>query len=410
MKLTNKSKNLLTYFTKNKYIQNNENNENNENNNFIVKQLYYELSEAYKYSKTVKYTVNIKGINNRYNVIKPKGFHYSSFPEKVRYYIDVYSLTEISYIFSLNERKIKVYFVEECSNEQLNMEEYHRYIESIIIWLYILDIHSPKVCSNSLIIYLYFTSLNKNLPTSHIEILDQVHVNTAFTYSCPKDSEIVIFRKEEWFKVFIHETFHSFGLDFSNMNNAICNSTILTIFKVASNVNLYEAYTECWAEIINILFCCFYTIKNKEDICEFLYYFEIFIYLEINYSLFQLVKVLQHMGLTYKNLYLNDSNSNMLRENLYKENTSVLSYYIIKTILLYNYKPFLVWCNTNNISLLQFKKSNKNLISFCDFIQSKYNNKHFLRNIECAKKVFEKVKKQDKFIVCNLRMSIFELG
>jgi len=230
MKLTNKSKKLLTYFTKNKYIKNNENNENNENNDCIIKQLYYELSKAYKYSKTVKYTVSIKGINNRYNVIKPKGFHYSSFPEKVRYYIDVYSLTEISYIFSLNEREIKVYFVEECSNEHLNMEEYHRYIESIIIWLYILDIHSPKVCSNSLIIYLYFTSLNKNLPTSHIEILDQVHVNTAFTYSCPKDSEIVIFRKEEWFKVFIHETFHSFGLDFSNMNNAICNSTILTIF------------------------------------------------------------------------------------------------------------------------------------------------------------------------------------
>jgi hypothetical protein len=116
------------------------------------------------------------------------------------------------------------------------------------------------------------------------------------------------------------------------------------------------------------------------------------------------------MGLTYKNLYLNDSNSNMLRENLYKENTSVLSYYIIKTILLYNYKSFLVWCNTNNISLLQFKKSNKNLISFCDFIESKYNNKPFLRNIECAKKVFEKVDKKDKFIVCNLRMSIFELG
>jgi len=130
------------------------------------------------------------------------------------------------------------------------------------MWLYIINQYASKQCANSLVIYLYFTSLEKRIPNSNISILDEINVNTAFTSTCPKDSEIVVFRKEEWFKVFIHETFHNFALDFSDMNNNDAHKCILDIFKVNSNVNLYEAYTEFWAEIMNALFCSFFFIKE----------------------------------------------------------------------------------------------------------------------------------------------------
>ena len=78
------------------------------------------------------------------------------------------------------------------------------------------------------------------LPSTNIEILNSSHVNTAFTRTCPKKSEIVVFRKEEWFKVFIHESFHNFGLDFSDMNNAECTSRILDIFPVNSIAHQME--------------------------------------------------------------------------------------------------------------------------------------------------------------------------
>ena len=75
-----------------------------------------------------------------------------------------------------------------------------------------------------MVVFIYSTELTKNLPNSNIDILDQIHVNTAFTYSCIEQSnEIVIFRKEEWLKVLIHESFHNFGLDFSDMNTSECN-------------------------------------------------------------------------------------------------------------------------------------------------------------------------------------------
>ena len=82
--------------------------------------------------------------------------------------------------------------------------------------------------------YIYFTSLKKKLPNSNIHILGENNVNTAFTHTCPVNSEIVIFRKEEWFKVLMHETFHNFALDFSNMNTEQCHLFIKNIFPLNS--------------------------------------------------------------------------------------------------------------------------------------------------------------------------------
>jgi hypothetical protein len=284
------------------------------------------------------------------------------------------------------------------------------------MWLYILNKYSSRQCSHSLIIYFYFTSLEKQLPKSNVHILDEINVNTAFTTTCPRDSEIVVFRKVEWFKVFIHETIHNFGLDFSDMNNYEPTKRILNIFKVNSIVNLYESYTEFWAEIINALFCSFVTLNDKNNIEEFLSNFEIYINIEREYSFFQLVKTLSFMGLTYTDLYSNSEHSKIVRNNLYKEKTNVLAYYIIKTVLINNYQSFLLWCKTNNTSLLQFKKTVSNQLLFCNFIEKKYNTKSMLDNINNAEIFLNKINnkrrhnEETKYLMSNMRMSICELG
>ena len=211
------------------------------------------------------------------------------------------SLTELTFTFSLFSRNITLHFIVE--DEKPDVETFEKYVDAIYMWIYILSSYASKRCSNSLVVYLYFTSLEKSLPSSNVETLDELNVNTAFTTTCPRDSEIVVFRKEEWFKVLIHESFHNFALDFSDMNNSHAHKCILDIFKVNSNVNLYESYTEFWAEIMNALFCSFYTLKNKRDIDQFLSNSEFFINFERTYSYFQLVKALDFMGLTYEDLY-----------------------------------------------------------------------------------------------------------
>ena len=418
MKLTNKSKQFLSFFTNNKYIHHIKNTPATNN---ILLQIYYDILNAYKYLQSIKknkaYEYEITKFENSLEITKPKNFNYNSFPQVIREHIDELSLSEISYTFSLLNRNIKIIFVVEDPNIELKIKTYNKYVDSIIMWLYILNLYSSKQCSNSLVIYFYFTSLEKKLPESNIHILDEKHVNTAFTTTCPKDSEIVIFRHEEWFKVFIHETFHNFGLDFSDMNNDNCHAHLLSIFKVNSFVNSYEAYTEFWAETINALFCSFYSLKEKDrekggsnNEKQFLSNAEFFINFERCYSFFQLVKVLDFMGLSYGDLYLNKPENKLLRETLYKEKTNVLAYYVIKTVLMSNYEAFLEWCFTNNnTSLFLFKKTQKQLMDFCVFIENHYKNIRMNRDIDNVEHFFHENKQNQSFLFKNLRMSVCEM-
>jgi len=197
------------------------------------------------------------------------------------------------------------------------------------------------------------------------------------------------------------------------MNFDVVYFFIFTIFPVNSQVNSYESYTEFWAEIMNGLFCSFYELKNKGNISQFLSDAEFYINHEKVFSFFQMVKTLQFMGLTYEDLYSKTEHSKINRENLYKENTSVLSYYVLKTVLLNNFQGFLGWCDTNNLSILNFNKTIGNQNKFCDFIKKNYKNRSMLENVELTEEFLSKLKKKRgnmKYILSNMRMSICELG
>jgi hypothetical protein len=95
------------------------------------------------------------------------------------------------------------------------------------------------------------------------------------------------------------------------------------------------------------------------------------------------------------------------------EKTNVLSYYIVTLILLNDYPCFLEWCNKNNTSLLQFKKTISSQISFCNFIEDNYKNNLFIKNVKCMEKLLSHTQKKDNkeisYLLKNLRMSICEM-
>jgi hypothetical protein len=411
MNLSKQSKELMLFFSKKDHL--NHINMTNKTKD-IIKEIYGDILKSYNMiKKQSPYKATIKKITNANQITRPKNFNANSFPEQVRKHIDETVMTEISYSFSLYEREVRVYFIVESVDVERELEVYNRYVETIGMWLYILNLYASKECAKSITIYLYLTSLEKKLPTSNISVLDENNVNTAFTTTCPRDSEIVIFRKEEWFKVLIHETFHNFGLDFSMMNNELIHNCILSIFGVNSQVNAYEAYTEFWAEIINALFCSFFSLKNKMNYDEFLSNVEFYINFERTFSFFQLVKTLQFMGLTYKDLYSKTGQSKINRENLYKEKTNVLSYYVLKTIMINNFQGFLDWCKRNNLSLFNFKRTIGNQKEFCKFITRNYKTKSMLDGINEAEIFISKLNSKKvnmKYILSNMRMSICELG
>ena len=101
-------------------------------------------------------------------------------------------------------------------------------------------------------------------------------------------------------------------------------------------------------------------------------------------------------------------------KNLYKERTSVLSYYIITFVLIYNYQDFLLWCETNNSEILSFKKTSKSMLDFCRFIEEKYRKKDLLQFIKMVENNVVtnngNSSNVNKFINNNLRMTLCELG
>lgn len=306
-------------------------------------------------------------------------------------------INQLKYIYiyqtKILNREIIIYFV---SSTQKSFE---KEIKFMLSWLYILNIYSPKHCVNKLTIYLYFTNLIKQLPNHKLIVLDKCHINTAFTYSCPGDAEIVLYRKEEWMKVFIHETFHTFGLDFSTMSQVSIPPFINNHFSINITPCLFESYTEFWGEVIHMMFLS-YTF-HSENKTLFIQTFYNILNIEINHTLLQVNKIFNHMNLHY----LHFLNKTLTIQ--YKENTPVFSYYIIKSILLFHFNEFIGWCDENNSNnIICFTKNNITLQNYLFFIKKYYKKKLFLEKLDKYYNIIKKIK--DPFIQKNLRMTAIE--
>jgi hypothetical protein len=186
-------------------------------------------------------------------------------------------------------------------NEQ-NCDVFFHYIARL------LSVIQPKNKPVTAIILL--SSAKKYYPKE--QIFGPDHVNTGYA----NNEHIVIYRKEEWFKVFIHECFHFFHYDGTLFEPSL-QDDILKLFKVKSDVNLYESYCEIWARTLN---CCMVSVINNLPV-------SIFIEREKKYSVRHMVNVLRHMQLTYDDLF---------RENTFHENTNVLAYVVIGALLMHH--------------------------------------------------------------------------
>ena len=275
-----------------------------------------------------------------------------------------------------------------------NLEKYNAYIDDIFIFLnFILGFMKGKNIE-SLTYCLYLTHFKKKLPDNLINILGPKNCNTGVTMGCAKNGEILIYREEEWFKVLIHETFHSLCLDFNNMHLEKLNGKIRSLININSEYNLFESYTETWACILNSCFNSLKLIEYKSNLKDFLLYLDFCLHFERIFSLFQCVKVLDHMGLKYKNIVNNTSSNNSLKILFYKENTNVFAYYVVKCILLYYKDNFVLWCFKNNVdNIFNFLKSEENLDSFFHLIESLYSNYDLMNDMKLAYDLLMKTKK-----------------
>ena len=447
--MLNNSKQLQTfikthfhkYFKKNRF---------SETSALFLKHLFSRMEEGFKSFKTAE----IKEESLDLTTTFPKGPDYSYISVEIRKKIENFPKIgkkfEMTIGLGPNKRTIRVYFIlpfDSSLGEEPTPAFFKSCIKNIYSWFYTAGSFAKSSCSRDLDIYLYFTNHLKTLPKDKHHILSnevkdqtigQLHSNSAFTFSCnrTKDShenDIYVYRFEEWFKVLIHESFHSLGLDFSNIPQTEVDSKILELYDVTSDPRFYETYTETWAEIINAMFFVLST-KNKRNenkstnhktykrkatrktqkkysVTSSARVIQLASVLKMEqmFSLFQCTKVLRHIGLSYRELVSTEPSHSEKRHREYKEKTQVLAYYIMKSVFLWNVENFVEWCVIHNEGSLQF--DTKNMLGLVTLLKQLYREPTYMETIKQIEKNFVKkaTGSQNSFIRDTLRMTCIEV-
>ena len=383
----------------------------NNKSDTIINMLHDNIEKADNYVTKKKkgscFNYTITKINTVSQIPRPTMYDSHFFPDKIKKYIDENSTYTLQFTCTIKKRVINVHFVIFEYTTQDVLFILNRYIQMIYMWMYMLDSFSIKKCSKILDLYIYLTPFKKELPDNQLVTLDSEHVNTGYTTGCREQTEIVLYRKEEWFKVFIHETFHNFGLDFSDMNLSSINKCIREIFNVNIEYNLYESYCEVWARIMNTMIYSYFSLPNKHrsNPETFRNTFKENMKIEAYHSLYQSLKILTFMDLNFKLITEKSKDNIEICNHLYREKTSVFSYYIITSLLMNNYINFLGWCVKHNNILLQFRKTPGNLDKYIEFIKESCKNPHIKKNIKKLEKIIGKTDNISK----NLKMTIIEI-
>lgn len=303
-----------------------------------------------------------------------------------------------------------------CATE---IATYQLYAYKVFLWLSIVTSLSSKECSSqSLDVYLYMTPFKKLTPaatasTSAAAPLSAIHVNTGLTRNCETNGEIVIYRTEEWFKVFIHESMHNFNMDFIDLDLSAANKRLRETFCIPhDDILLFETYTETWARIINTMIESYFD-ANVRTQTEFIRRVRENLSINALFYAYQAVKVLEVMDLKYAQItVLSPENIDVCRKR-YTEETNVYAYYILGGILSVYALPFISWCRENNhhtsasvtssasiprklssVKCIRFSRDggssgeDSNLIRFVDFIRNSARDSVFLGMVAfCEKKI-----------------------
>ena len=242
-------------------------------------------------------------------------------------------------------------------NTQMCAQEiaiYQTYAYKAFLWLTIVSKIADAECSGkSLNVYFYMTPFRKNIPavtpsTREGDPLSAIHVNTGVTKNCQEHGEIIIYRFEEWFKVFIHETMHNFNMDFIESDLSQMNQHLRDAFYIPrGDVLLFETYTETWARIIYTMFDAYFN-PNVRNQTSFIHLVREKLELNAIFSTFQLTKVLELMDLKYAELTIRSKENELVCRERYKEGSNIYAYYILGGLLSVYALPFISWCIHNN--------------------------------------------------------------
>ena len=364
---------------------------------------------------------------NKY-IIKNKIIAYTEAHFRENKYIDEsivkYIITNIdncklvSYENIINLKKYVFEFI--IYGREISIKNLDSIVEKMLLIVQVIIALSNNESRQGQHVTFFLTPFKKKLDINSSNILGAKNANSGFTYTNQKNNAIIIYRKEEFFKVFIHESIHYYGVDkalHKPLSDPIHYDKFINLFNInkkdIKSIGLNESITEFWAFMMLL---CIISYDRSIQLNNFINKFENYYKIELVHIIFQLVKILSYNNLTYTQL-LGKTNSK------YRETTHIFSYYIIKTMLVYNHSN-LLRSNIFDINLL--KLSNRINICLKDDIISinnlfinllKYaSDVTFIKHINNISIIFKNIQKNNTTqpirkrnnLLTNLRMMSYD--
>lgn len=330
--------------------------------------IYKEYRELYNFFKT---------INTDYRIISESLSsinEYSSLKIDSPYVTDNISLEiktmekKETIVLETNKSKITINIF--YKNE--NLTKFKKIISYALAFIFNISKHSVTNCT----INYYLSDQKKNMDYEKdysINEFSEAEVNSG---SCFKET-INIWRKEEILKVTIHECIHLLKYDEFDIDYLL-KEEYKKKYKITSeSMNIIEAYTEIWAELINIYLTNRIMNGNIKSFTKFIEYEKFF-------SHYQSSKIFYIKSLNEKYIDIN-------------KHTNVLPYYIIKCEIFNNLRNFLNYCR-NKENNIEYVKIKKNFKKFLDGLEVCKKNDKLFYNID---------KKSYRYLT--MRMSCIEL-
>ena len=350
----------------------------------IYKYVFSNVENANNIVKNQKF-ISTKITQNNFKHCEFLNIESEYFPNRIRTYILTQNTNNIFHISkNINDHIFNIYII---SYESFSNKKIEDYLKNIFILLTFLTNIKKNLCFKSLNIYIYLTPFKKLLPNKDGCILGSSNVNTGVTRPCIENSIILIYRKEEWFKLLIHECIHAFSIDFSSIKHLTVKEKLKHIFYIKSNFIINETYCEVCARLINNAFIS-YNLLNKniqlsssEKESEFIDLYNKLNNIERFYSIHQLVVILNYYKIKYNELISQNKNTKEKVFNIYNEKSNIFCYYVLTAILLNNFSDFFLWCNIHNNHLFDFNKKQNITNLFIELILKNHNKKTLLKII-----------------------------
>ena len=274
-----------------------------------------------------------------------------------------------------------------------------RFVGELLSRIHTLNILTREVRPN-ININLWCCRLKKKLPNE--KCLGSHSVNSASTYIA-HCQDVKVWRIEESRKVVTHELFHCLGLDFHHVPDFFYQK-ILSVFNIPNQDLLFcETYVEMWAVIIN----CFTIAELFSDSVNHLD--NLFNY-ERYYAAFQTAKILHFFNFkTFGHFFNLHGFSTYEKDNSsFKQSSSILSYYILKSALLFKINDFIDFCyQYNRDCVFKFQEKDETYQAFLKLLLKSLDDPDFKKVINTSLKLLSTMSK-DNFMYTNLRMTCLE--